>query len=126
MKSRNQMALECINQVQIDIKIVKKSIHNPYELPTDDKYKEFLTCSYKKQKFQSEQGEMLYDNIYEFLERFYDKDELKVLDQCKSITAENDREMAYISLQCILKGIRSISDERSQRMLQVKDTKSTL
>nr|QUP79546.1 odorant binding protein 53 [Monochamus saltuarius] len=109
MKNRNQIALECINEVNIDIKIVRKAIYAmPYELPTDEKYKKFLTCSYKKQKFQSENGEMLYDNINDFLSRSYSRDDLKILDQCKNITAPNDAEMAYTSLKCIMKGLHGI------------------
>ncbi|XP_018564944.1 uncharacterized protein LOC108906216 [Anoplophora glabripennis] len=110
MKNRNQIALECINQVNIDITIVRNAVSNPDKIPTDDKYKKFLACSYKKQKFQSENGEMLYGNINDFLARFYTRDQLKILNQCKSITAQNDAEMAYASLQCILKCLHDIEE----------------
>ncbi|KAJ8966342.1 hypothetical protein NQ314_003610 [Rhamnusium bicolor] len=102
MKNRKIMALECIDRVKIDKKIIEMAMQYPTKLPNDIKYKEFLTCSYKKQKFQSADGKMLYDNIYDFLTRFYNRSDLKTLDICKNVTASNDGEMAFNSLECIM------------------------
>ncbi|KAJ8924114.1 hypothetical protein NQ315_006896 [Exocentrus adspersus] len=118
MKTRKQIAIDCVNQVHVDVKQIEKAMHSPNELPSDNKYKQFLSCSYKKQKFQSEKGEMLYDNISDFLTRFYNRSDLKVLDKCKGITGEDDGDTAYNSLKCILRCLKEInadSDKSSRR-----------
>ncbi|KAJ8963191.1 hypothetical protein NQ318_018657 [Aromia moschata] len=102
MKQRKVMALECIDQVKIDRKIIEDAMAHPTNLPTDAKYKEFLACSYKKQKFQSQDGKILFDNIYSFLERFYERGDLRILDNCKIVTGANDGEVAYNTLKCVL------------------------
>lgn len=81
-------------------------------LPQDNKkYKKYLACSYKKQGYLSQDGtKMLYDNLYTFLEDFYDPSNLQTLKHCQQITEEDPGELCFQNLVCILNGLRKIDE----------------
>lgn len=82
------------------------------EFPAGNKkYRDFLACSYKKFGFQTEDGKILYDNINEFLSRFYKISDLKAVNTCKSTTGEDDGEKAFNAMICILDQLKSIEQK---------------
>nr|WJJ63278.1 odorant binding protein 20 [Pachyrhinus yasumatsui] len=109
----NQIALKCIDEINIDKSVIEKVLKTQI-LPKDDqKYKKYLACSYKKQGYLSPDGKkMLYNNLFEFLEEFYDPSDLKALDHCKNIQEADDGELCFKNLDCILKGLNKIEAER--------------
>lgn len=55
---------------------------------------------------------MLYDNLYQFLENFYDATELHGIDHCKAIQEEDAGELCFQNLDCILQGLRKIEMQK--------------
>ncbi|EFA01425.1 odorant binding protein C20 [Tribolium castaneum] len=99
-EDRHQIALQCIDIVGIDQKVVEDAIN--IEIPKNNpKYKEFLACSYKKQGYQNENGEILMENIKKFLQKFYHPSDLQELNSCSGHNGTNHAENAYQALQCI-------------------------
>lgn len=72
----------------------------------DEKYKDFLACSYKLQGYQSEKGDILLNNVKEFLKDFYSVEELKKLDICQGYNSSNHGDNAYNALDCFLKQLK--------------------
>ncbi|CAG9764005.1 unnamed protein product [Ceutorhynchus assimilis] len=110
-KSKHELmriAKDCIDQTQVDPADIHAVIENE-QVPTTntDKYKAFLACSYKKQGYLSEDGTaMLYDNLFSFLELFYNAENLKYVEHCKSIRANDPGELCFKNLDCILTGLK--------------------
>ncbi|XP_044261631.1 uncharacterized protein LOC123009405 [Tribolium madens] len=97
---RYQIASQCIEIVGIDQKVVEDAMTK--DIPKNDiKYKEFLACSYKKQGYQNENGEILMENIKKFLQKYYDSSDLQELNACSGYNSTNHAENAYQALQCI-------------------------
>lgn len=102
MKHRELIGIQCLKQHELDGQVVDKIVAT-LAFPTDNqKYKNFLACSYKKQGFQSEDGKILFDNIKEFLMRFYSVNDLKVIDVCKANTGATDGDRAFNAVVCII------------------------
>nr|UWL63328.1 odorant binding protein 39 [Pagiophloeus tsushimanus] len=110
----HHIALECIEEVNIDRAVIEKVLKTQILPKENKKYKRYLECSYKKQGFLSPDGtQMLYNNLFQFLQRFYDRSELHALDQCKLIKAEDGGELCFQNLDCILNGLRTIENQKA-------------
>lgn len=108
MKWREIIGITCLKQLQLDRRVVDRTVAT-LEFPTENqKYKDFLSCSYKRQGFQSEDGTMLYDKINDFLSRYYSTADLKALDTCKSTTGANDGERAFNAVVCIMNKLKTM------------------
>lgn len=86
------------------------------EIPEDNAlYKQFLNCLYLKQGYQNDKGEMLYDNIKDFMRKFYsDEDIDKALNPCKELKREKlASENAFVALKCIIKNLKAVESEKS-------------
>jgi len=79
-------------------------------LPRENqKYKDFLACSYKKQGYLSEDGHILMNNIHTFLKRFYNETQLTVLDPCEHLDETSSAaDNAFNALDCILPKLQSL------------------
>lgn len=112
------MGLECLKQVPMNRTVIDRVIKTQ-EVPRDgeeaQRYREFLACSYKKQGFQSDDGKMRYDNIVDFLGRFYTAEDLQGLDACKSVTGTDDGDLAVNNLDCILNYLKSVDKKHEER-----------
>lgn len=112
MKQRRVIGMQCLKQVGVDRRVIDRTVAT-LEFPVNDqKYKDFLACSYKKQGFQSEDGKILYENIYEYLSRYYSLVDLKILDVCKSTTGANDGERAFNAVVCIMDKLKTLEDKQ--------------
>lgn len=103
--------MQCIAETGVDRKIIEKVLEtNILPPPDDEKYKHFLVCSYMKQGYMSLDGKsMLFSNIEDFLSRFYKRNDLAVLNNCKGITAASSGDLAYNSLSCILSNLEPLT-----------------
>lgn len=111
MKQREIIGKSCLKEVALDRRVVERTVET-LEFPADNqKYKDFLACSYKRQGFQMSNGKINYDNINDFLSRYYSISDLKVLDRCKSTTGDNDGERAFNAVVCIMDNLKSIQEK---------------
>ncbi|XP_072389954.1 uncharacterized protein [Diabrotica undecimpunctata] len=109
MKHREIIGLSCLKEINLDRSVVEQAMaHLGHS--EDPKYKDFLSCSYKKQGYQDENGNILYENIIKFLSNYYKPGSLKIVDKCKGITGSNDGEMAYNAMRCVMSALSEISD----------------
>ncbi|KAG5893237.1 hypothetical protein JTB14_013399 [Gonioctena quinquepunctata] len=113
MKKREKMGLECLKEVNLDKGVVDRVLAT-MEYPENPKYKDYLACSYKKQGYQREDGVIMYDSIKNFLERFYSRSDLKIIDNCKNDTGKSHGEMAFSAMECVIANLRII-EENSAR-----------
>nr|ALR72492.1 odorant binding protein 4 [Colaphellus bowringi] len=113
MKHREEIGLECLRQVNIQRDTIENA-KATLNFPEDRKYKDFLACSYKKQGFQSQDGVILYNSIKDFLSRYYKRNDLKVMDNCKENIREDHGEMALNALRCIMDNLKNM-EEKSRR-----------
>nr|CAI5844055.1 unnamed protein product [Callosobruchus analis] len=103
MKHRYYIGLECLEDTRTNIQSITKSLQDPLNPSEDDKYKDFLACSFKKQGFQASNGKMQFEHVKDFLTRYYTMNDLKAIDECKSVKAETHGEIAYESMKCIMR-----------------------
>ncbi|XP_030766809.1 uncharacterized protein LOC115890652 [Sitophilus oryzae] len=105
----NLIALKCIEEVNIDKRIIEEVLKTQVLPKTNRKYKKYLECSYKKQGFLSLDGRrMLYDNLFSFLSEFYKVEDLGVLEHCKMIRVDDPAELCFRNLDCILVSLNLI------------------
>lgn len=116
MKQREIIGVHCLQEVQIDRRVIDRTVATLDFPANNQKYKDFLACSYKKQGFQSEDGKMLYDNINHFLSRYYSTADLKVLDVCKTTTGKNDGEKAFNAVVCIMDKLKSLNEKNENEI----------
>ncbi|CAG9856101.1 unnamed protein product [Phyllotreta striolata] len=112
IKQRERIGLDCLKQIGLNKTIVEKAVRS-IEFVEDRKYKEFLACSYKQQGFQSDDGEILYDNLIDYLSTFYKTADLKSLDDCRAVGGSTDGERAFNSMKCIISGLRKIDQKKA-------------
>ncbi|CAG9838394.1 unnamed protein product [Diabrotica balteata] len=110
MKHREIIGLSCMKEIKLDRSVVEQAMANLGH-SEDPKYKDFLSCSYKKQGYQDENGNILYENISNFLSDYYKPGSLKIVDKCKGTTGSNDGEKAYNAMRCVISTLNEISDE---------------
>ncbi|XP_028133023.1 uncharacterized protein LOC114328383 [Diabrotica virgifera virgifera] len=110
MKQRTVIGLSCLKETKLDRSVVEKAMAQLGH-SEDPKYKDFLSCSYKKQGYQDENGNILYENISNFLSNYYKADSLKIVEKCKGTTGSNHSEMAYNAMRCVISTLNDIPDE---------------
>ncbi|CAG9820871.1 unnamed protein product [Phaedon cochleariae] len=110
MKEREQMGLDCLGEVNIKREVIDRILKTQKFPRGNQKYMDFLACSYKKQGFQSQEGQILYDNINDFLSRYYRRNDLKIMDNCKSTTGNNHGERAFNAMECIISDLKRIDE----------------
>ncbi|CAH1992675.1 unnamed protein product [Acanthoscelides obtectus] len=111
MKHRYYIGLECLQNTRANIQSITKSIQSPLNPTQDDKYKDFLTCSFKKQGFQASNGKMQFDHLKDFLSRYYTMNDLKVIEECKSVMAKTHGEIAFESMKCIMRKLVNLVEK---------------
>lgn len=113
-QQRRQISKECIRLTGIDNHIVEEAIRTATIPENDPIYKQYLTCSYVKQGYQNKTGQILYDNIRDFLVEFYSiQDANFAVDSCRRIKDQGSpEENAFKALQCILENLKAL-DENS-------------
>lgn len=116
MKQRQMIGMQCLKEVGLDRRIVDRTVATLNFPVNDQKYMDFLACSYKKQGFQSEDGKILYDNINDFLLRYYSLADLKVLNSCKSTNGTNDGEKAFNAVVCIMNKLKTIPEKNENEI----------
>ncbi|XP_017783683.1 PREDICTED: uncharacterized protein LOC108567616 [Nicrophorus vespilloides] len=106
---------ECAESTKVDRKLVENAVK--YMIIVDDqKYKEFLFCSYKKQGYQKKNGDIVYDEIKSFLSSFYSKEETDyAVDNCKGLTYIRPEEMSFNTMKCILKNLLEVERMKAQK-----------
>lgn len=105
-----QIRSECVAKVSIDEKIIDlvtetMTLPQPSTTTThNEKYKEYLTCIYRKQGYQSADGQIQLDKIKDFLKHYYKNDLLAVLNPCGGIETDgvSNGDKAFRALECIL------------------------
>lgn len=106
---------ECILATGIDKKLVIKAQKN-IEVPEDNMlYRQYLNCLYLKQGYQNEKGEILYDNIKDFVRRYYsDEDIDRALNPCRELKREKlSADNAFVTSKCILKNLKLLESEKN-------------
>lgn len=116
MKQREIIGKYCLKEVDLDRRVVEKVMATLEFPPDNKKYKDFLACSYKRQGFQSDDGRINYDNIKEFLSRYYSTSDLKVLDKCKSTTGGNDGDTAFKAIVCIIDSLKPLQEKHENEI----------
>ncbi|CAH0551899.1 unnamed protein product [Brassicogethes aeneus] len=104
---RNQIALDCIDKIGIEKEMILKAVATR-TFPEDRKYKDFLACSYKKQGFQQEDGTLSIENLKIFMERFYKREELSVMEPCALITGPTHGDIARSAAICLIESIEPL------------------
>lgn len=100
----------CMEETKVDKNIVSKVLTD-YIIPDDSKYGKFLACSYRKQKYLNEKGEIQFENIMRFLSRYYKKEDLEVLKVCGELKqTDNGADNALNTLKCILPKLLPIQE----------------
>lgn len=108
MKQRELIGIHCLKENELDRRVVDRTMLT-LEFPVENqKYKDFLACSYKLQGFQTQDGKMQFENINHFLSRFYSTADLKKIDVCKSNSGKNDGERAFNAVVCIMDQLKTI------------------
>lgn len=108
MGQRKLIGMQCLQRTGLDRRVVDR-VMTTLEFPINDqKYKDFLACSYKLQGFQSDNGKILYENIYEYLSRYYNMKDLKVIDGCKSTTGATHGDKAINAVACIMDKLKAL------------------
>lgn len=103
-EERLEAEKQCVEEVDINYNIILESSRT-LKLSDDPKYKQFLHCFYKKQGFQSEDGEIQFNKISELLQED-GTDPEKLLGPCRSIRAPSE-DMPFLVLKCIIVNILS-------------------
>lgn len=104
---QSKIAIECINQVGIEKRTVELAIMGLIPPKENKKYQQFLTCSYKKQGYQHENGTIIINNIKTFLSKYYNSEELNELNSCPA-NHPDAGETAYDTLICVLHKITTL------------------
>lgn len=100
---------ECITKTGIDKRVVYDAMKFATPPQNNKLYKEFLNCSYMKQGYQNEAGEILFGNIREFLSQYYEEKDLeRTVDPCVGIRGGTAPENAFKALMCILRNLKSL------------------
>ncbi|XP_044744308.1 uncharacterized protein LOC123306394 [Coccinella septempunctata] len=100
----------CIEETKVDEKIVKMVITD-HVIPKDSKYPKFLACSYRKQNYLNEKGEIQFQNIIRFLSKYYKREDLRPLEVCGELKQTNrGTDNALNALKCILPKLLPIKE----------------
>lgn len=110
-QQRRQISKECIRLTDINPSIVEEAI-NTATPHNSQIYKQYLTCSYVLQGYQNKNGEILYDNIRDFLLEHYNlRDANYGVDSCRRIKDQGSpEENAFKALQCILENLKALDE----------------
>ncbi|KAK9886225.1 hypothetical protein WA026_015744 [Henosepilachna vigintioctopunctata] len=93
----------CMEVSGVDKQIIKNVLKTALVPKSDPKYLKFLACSYKKQKYLNEKGEIQFQNIKKFLSKYYSLADLSAIDSCKELKqTDYAGQNAYNALECIL------------------------
>lgn len=115
---------ECIKQTGVDPKVVEKVLKSTIVPEDEPSYENYLTCYYKKQRYQDEEGYIIYDNVQEFLEVFYDpSDAKKVVGNCKNLKGNSHGQNALFFVRCVLDGLKAVEAEEEAEN-QIIDVRS--
>lgn len=109
MANRHKMAMECIDEVGIDKRIIEVVLKTTIFPKNDKKYREFLACSYKKQGYQTAQGHIMMNKIKEFTSSVYeDKKDLSELDKCAGMNGTTHGDVAYNTMVCVMNKLKTL------------------
>lgn len=113
-QQRRHISKECIRLTGVDNSIVEEAMRTATPPDNEPLYKQYLTCSYVKQGYQNKKGEILYDNIRDFLMEFYSFEDANfAVDSCRRIQDQGSSdENAFKALECILQNLKAL-DENS-------------
>lgn len=108
----------CIEQVGIKDTYIKNVIKST-NIPTDNKlYRDYLTCYYKGQRYQNEDGSINFSEISQFLELFYTPEEVETaLKDCYKLKGQSDGETAVLTGKCVVKGLKRVETQREEKNL---------
>lgn len=106
---------ECIAKTGIDKHIVYDAIRSATPPENNKLYKEYLNCSYLKQGYQNAKGDILYENIKEFLSQYYTQEQLRQsVDSCAHIKGGTPAENAFKALICILENLKALTQNENE------------
>lgn len=113
MEDIERIRKECVTKVGIDENVILEAMRTETPPEGNQLYKDFLRCSYMKQGYQNEDGDILYDNIKQFLSDFYTDEVLKnAVDPCDQVKINDPAENAFAAVKCILGNLKRIESEK--------------
>lgn len=110
-KDREVIGEQCLKETGMKRQMVVY-YRDTQKFPKYDKtYMEFLNCSYKKQGYQTEEGDIIFENLKEFLEEFYTPEQVDiVLNPCKPLKGKNPGETAFYVMRCIIENLQLLEE----------------
>ncbi|ENN72068.1 uncharacterized protein LOC109543588 [Dendroctonus ponderosae] len=105
----HEIATSCLEEVQLSGSIVYNILKTEIFPRDNNKYRDFLACSYKKQGFLSEDGtKLLYDNLFHFISHFYGPTEVQALKHCNLIRREDPGFLCFDTMKCIIDALKQL------------------
>lgn len=77
-------------------------------------YEDYLTCYYKKQGYQSEDNSIIYENVQEFLENFYTRNQADyAVNNCRDLKGTSPGNICYVFLKCLLNNLLELETKQT-------------
>nr|AVM18961.1 odorant binding protein 35 [Holotrichia parallela] len=105
--NQNQAIAKCIQKTGVDESTVTR-MGITLDIPDNSVVKKFLSCLNKKLGFQSDEGDMLFDNLRENLAGLSSEEVNSTVSTCKQVKGTNSVENSYLVTKCMFRKIKSI------------------
>lgn len=108
---------DCINKTGISKTVIGRT-KVTLELPDDPQYKKYISCFYKKQGYQNEDGDILFYNIKNMITDLANGTlAVDIVNACKDFVKQpSHEEYAYTVAKCLLETSKQklIQDEEEE------------